>query len=185
MRALSWMGALVALSLVTFAARADDAPAQCFPAAIEGFRTIPQTAEEAAESRAYRNTVHAGYKAQDYNFTATVYLYDRAPATSDKEELEQTIASIQSMHEHFEIGRIGEGTIPLAGKDTAALGGFFTFADPSVDAGALLWIVPGKTQFLKIRASYIRPQDDAQLVPALKFAFESVNTIASKLCTPG
>jgi hypothetical protein len=162
-------------------ALAADAP-QCFPASIDGLTADLYSDAKRAELATYRNTVAAGYDADVYDFAATTYLYDRAPNPSLDDEYALVWQAVKQAHPQVEIVRSALTTLPSThAKGMLGLG---TYSEGDVDFATIVWLAEGDTQFLKVRATYVRPEDDAKTAGAMRFAFESLEKIVGASCTP-
>ena len=174
--------------LATTPAAAQDAPAPpaaCFPAAIEGFETAVHTEEQVARLKSHRNTTAAGYNAAAYRTTITMFVNDREPGADDAREGEAAIAEALAAHPGSELAMGGEGTVPLAGVATPARGGFLVWSEGETGFGSFLWVVPRHGHYVKIRATYVRPAGDREVVAAMQFAASALETVARGTCDPG
>ena len=169
-------------SSVTLASN-DQSPA-CFPASIDGFESTSIPDAQAESLKAYRNTRMAGYNAAPYNTAVSVFVYDRERPANDTNELEAAISEILSVHPGAELAMSGKGKVPVAGTPTSARGGLFLWTEGQTDYGSFLWVVPGDKQYLKIRATYVRPPGDREALEAMKFAVAALETVSKSVCRP-
>ena len=183
---LALLALLGGLAAATATAQDDGDPAPaCFPAAIDGFETIVRTEDQAARLKANRNTVSGGYHAASGNTVITVFVYDREPGADDRREGEAAIAEVLSAHSGSELASSGEGSVALAGVPTPAHGGFFTWSEGETDYGSFLWVIPREAHYVKIRATYVRPEDDREVAAAMRVAMNALEKVARGICDPG
>ncbi len=179
------LSALVLLCpFIVMASESDGDVMQCFPTTINGFEStlIPDAQVEAL--KAYRNTNLAGYNTVPYHTAITLFVYDRDPLTNDQTEFTATISEVLSSHPSAELAMSGKGQVRVAGTSVEAQGGLFLWSEGETNYGSFLWLVPGDRQYLKIRATYVRPQEDKQVTKAMQFAIDAIATVGDKVCRP-
>ena len=161
-----------------------DAPAACFPATIDGFETAAFPAAQVEQLKSYRHSVAAGYNAAG-GTVVTVFVYDRDAKADDQKEARAAIGEVLASHRGAELAMAGEGKVPLAGVDTPALGGMLLWTEGGADFGSFLWVVPRGGHYVKLRATYVRPPDDADAVAAMRSAMDALTVVARRVCDPG
>ena len=162
----------------------DKASGLCLPATIEGFEEVRFPEYVVSANRAYRNTVVAGYNRTSNRLAITAYLYDR-DATPDEADLNETrsvVAEILSVHKGGKLEMGGKGSLPLGGEATDAQFGLFTWQEGDDDYASFLWLIPRGKRYLKLRATYVRPNVGES--EAMKYALESVQKVATEICSP-
>lgn len=169
---------------IAMASGSDGDAVPCFPATINGFESATIPDAQVVALKAYRNTRSAGYNAMPYRTAITLFVYDRDQPANDQAELRAAISEVLSSHPGAELAMSGKGQVRLAGTSVEAQGGLFLWSEGETDYGSFLWLVPGDRQYLKIRATYVRPPEDNQVTKAMQFAIDAIAAVGDKVCRP-
>ncbi|ESK54634.1 hypothetical protein F990_02507 [Acinetobacter tjernbergiae DSM 14971 = CIP 107465] len=169
---------------IALASESDGNAVRCFPTAINGFETVLTPDAQAVALKTYRNTHSAGYNAMPYHTAITLFIYDRDPSTNDLAELKAAISEVLSSHSNAELVMSGKGQVRVAGTSVEAQGGLFLWSEGETNYGSFLWLVPGDKQYLKMRATYVRPLEEKQVTKAMQFAIDAIATVGDKVCRP-
>lgn len=182
------LAAVLCLCAIQVAAKKQDAEdasdAQCFAAHIDGFKTIDFPPAYRASLKEHRNGVVAGYNADRFNTAVSVFIYDKKPNANVDKELNLAVSEVLSAHSGAELARAGKGTVPLAGEPNEAYGGIFIWSEGATDLGSFLWIIPKANRYVKLRATYVRPEADQETAEAMRFAISALETFARSVCDP-
>jgi hypothetical protein len=162
----------------------DAVPAACLPPAIGDLRAIeiPQDTSEAM--RRLRNTEIAGYNAEPFRTAVTVYRYDKAPVDELRKEFAASAADVLALHADAESPRSGPSRLRIAGSPTEGYLGIFLWSEGETDVGSFLWVSELSGRYLKIRATYVRPERDDQTGAAMRYAMEALQRVADHVRTP-
>jgi hypothetical protein len=158
------------------------ARSSCIPPSIPGFETVAFPEAYLAAVRDQGNGTVAGYSAELFELAVTVFIYDREADSDTDDELERAVSEVVAAHLGAELASGGNGSVPLSGKPIPARGGIFLWEEDDKEYGSLLWLVPRPKHYVKFRATYNRIV--GKEAEAMSFAIQSINTIASALCTP-
>lgn len=178
------VAAVLALSGLSTAGAVERATG-CFPGQIGDLRWIDNSKDRQDAIRQYRNTQVAGYNADPYMTAVTVFVYDKTPVMELQEEFRASSAEVLAAHEGAESARTGPFQLEVQEKLLDGFLGFYLWGEGEADIGSFLWVgeLPGK--YVKIRTTYVRPESDAELVPAMAHAVDAMRGVAAHVCDLG
>ena len=182
-RLASFLLALVGLFPAAGAAQ-EPATALCTPATISGLESVEFPQDRQAELRKYRNTQAFGYNANEFKLAVTVFIYDREPVTDLRQEFSASGAEVVRVHPDAKMPMNGKSKINLSGQDTTGYLGVFLWSEGKDDYASLLWVGEQSGKYVKIRASYIRPERDEDTGAAMAFVLARMTSVASEACAP-
>lgn len=156
----------------------------CFPAEIDELQAVQFPQEKLEELRGYRNTQIAGYNAAEFNTAITVYIYDKKPVEDLAQEFRASGSEIFAVHKGTESPMAGPVKLAIAGKQTDGLLGIFLWSEGETDFGSFLWLGEVSDKYVKIRTTYIRPEQDDQTASAMRFAMTAMHKVADHICIP-
>lgn len=135
---------------------------QCLPTSVKGLETVMFSEAELASAKADRNTILAGYTAVKNKLTITAFIYDRTSQGNDADlnEMRNAAVDILTFRNDAKLGLEGDAKIHIGGKLTDALVAVFFWNDHGTDYRSFLYLFPFRDHYLKLRVTYIQPQDD-------------------------
>lgn len=153
----------------------------CLPAKVEGAR-VTGPAKGKRDLKAYRNSLTAGYDAMRNRLAVTVSLFDRERATSesDDEEMRVAVREVLDMHRDATLEMGGLTSLPVAGEPWEAQGAWLSWSEGMSDYVSLVWLLPRGERWMKVRATYVRPQENTG--EAAEFALEFVRSVTNSIC---
>jgi hypothetical protein len=133
--------------------------------------------------KAFRNTVVAGYNETGHRLAITVYVYDREESgeAADTKEVRSAVSEILAAHRGAQMAAGGKSSFTLGSESVAAQGGLFTWREGQDEYASFLWVVPRERRFVKVRATYVRPNGGEG--EAMKFAKESAHKVGAEICS--
>ena len=173
----------ISLAIIPMSVGAQDsAPSICFPATIDDLQQVVFPKERLDAMRKYRNTEVAGYNSQQFNTAVTVYIYDKEPVKKLAQEFSSSASEILQTHAGAESPMSGPSKLNIGGKPTAGLLGVFLWSEGETDYGSFLWTGELAGQYVKVRTTYIRPEDDGQTGGAMQYAMAAMRNVAGHVC---
>ncbi len=157
---------------------------RCFPESVKHFEPVVFTDDIRNMHRANRHTLLAGYSSAKYQIEITAYYYDRDAWGTDteKKELSDVTREILSARPGAEIALRGTADLPLGGVKTEANFVLFFWNDRDVQFGSMLWLVPIKGHYFKLRVTYVVP--DGPQEDVLAFIKETTDSVVKATCRP-
>lgn len=154
----------------------------CLPAKVEGGRAAAIPEKQKQELKAYRNSIAAGYNAMRNRLAVTVYLFDREHATSesDDEEMRVAVREVLEANRDAKLEMGGLTSLPVAGEPWEAQGAWLSWSQGMTDFVSLVWLLPRGERWLKVRATYVRPQENTG--DAAEFALGFVRSVTNSIC---
>jgi hypothetical protein len=162
----------------------ESAPNRCISAEISGLQAIQYPQERQEAIRKYRNTLISGYNATEFNTAVTVYVYDKEPITELLQEFRASGSEVLAAHAGAESPMSGPAKLPVAGNSADGFLGVFLWTEGETDFGSFLWIGELSGKYVKIRTTYVRPEQDDQTAAAMSYAMTAMRSVASHVCDP-
>ena len=175
--------ALTGLFPVSGLARAS-ARNDCSPAEIGDLQRIQFPQERQDALRKYRNTLVLGYNATEFNTAVTVFIYDKKPIGELRKEFLASGSEVLAAHAGAESPMSGPAKLTVSGKPTDGFLGVFLWTEGETDFGSFLWVGEMSGKYVKIRTTYIRPEQDAQTASAMSYAMTAMRSVANQVCEP-
>jgi hypothetical protein len=160
----------------------DGASGLCVPASISGFTRSSFAPSQLEALEAFRHTSIAGFNGSAHRLAVTVYVYDREDTSEGgmATEARSAVAEILKSHKGAALAMAGSTSLSVGGQAKSAQGGLFTWKEGADDYASFLWVIPLERRYLKVRATYVRPNGGEG--DAMKYANESVRMILSEMC---
>lgn len=156
----------------------------CFPPSINDLQAVQFSQELQDANHKYRNTEISGYNAPEFKTAVTVYIYDKEPVTELLQEFRTSGSQVLAMHSGTESPMNGPYKLSIAGKPVDGLLGIFLWSEGETDFGSFLWIGELSGKYVKLRTTYIRPEQDEQTEPAMQYAMTAMRSVADHVCQP-
>ena len=156
----------------------DKASKLCLPAKVEGAR-MTRIAEK---KKSARQPVGARYNAMRNRLAVTVSLYDRGLPTvdADDDEMRNSVREVLDAHRNANLEMGGLTSLPVAGEPWEAQGAWMSWSEGLTDYVSLLWLLPRGERWMKVRATYVRPQENTG--EAAEFALGFVRSVTNAIC---
>jgi hypothetical protein len=156
----------------------------CSPAQIGGLQLIQIPQEQQDALRKYRNTRAIGYNAAEFNTAVTVYVYDKKPIAELKKEFLASGSEVLSAHAGAESPMNSPSKMIVSGQPADGFLGVFLWSEGETDFGSFLWVGEISGKYVKIRTTYVRPEQDDQTASAMSFALTTMRNVANQVCEP-
>lgn len=160
----------------------DKPSGMCLPKHVNDLTWVELPADRISSLKAYKNSLSTGFNDQSSHLAVTVYLYDRLEDSKaeDQREVKRAIAEILGSHSNAHLEMSGSGRFPVLDHAVDSLGGVFLWDEGTQSFASLLWIIPRGNRFVKIRATYLRPEGSE--TEAMKNALISIHKITDRIC---
>ena len=156
----------------------------CAPAEIESLQAVQFPEEMRDANRKYRNTQLFGYNASEFKTAVTVYIYDKEPVRDLRQEFLGSGSEVVRTHAGTESAMRGPAKFTVAGKSRDGWLELFLWSEGETDFASFLWIGELSGKYIKIRTTYIRPEQDDQTGSAMRYAVTAMRSVASHVCEP-
>jgi len=178
------LAAMLALTGLSNAGAAEPVPSKCFPAAIDDdLQSIAFPQDHKDAIRKHRNTQVAGYNAAEFRTTVTVFTYEKEPIATLLEEFRASGSEILAVHGGAESPMSGPAKLEVAGETIDGFLGVFLWTEGETDFGSFLWVGEVSGKYVKIRTTYVRPEQDEQTAAAMRFAITAMRKVAGHVCS--
>ena len=159
-------------------------PDECLPTEIDGMQAVEFPPGHRDAIHKHRNTQISGYNAEKFNTTVTAYIYDKEPKMELLQEFRDSGSAVIAAHSGTETPMSGPSKITIAGNPTDGYLGIFLWSEGKVDFGSFLWVGEVAGKYVKIRTTWIRPEQDDQTATAMRFSMQAMRNVANHICIP-